>query len=250
MKRLLDFKMFVGRDISAAFREAESEHCDGCSRETSTINAIISSLPVLLHRIVSDSKDLVLAGGEKLWNFILPDWDYYASKTSEMPVTATMKQLLQSASATTTIPMTDYMLRHFDANGDGHISGDELWHMAEMWKQHLVNTERGVSWATWFQREWPLMDWKIGIFLWSTFGGILFLLAGFSVIPGRMHGISAKILRWPVLGVVYFLIAVELMCVKFIVRVRILDLGISYQSLKCSPSHRSPFSFGKIGSTR
>jgi hypothetical protein len=116
---------------------------------------------------------------------------------------------------TTTTPMMEYMLRHFDTNGDGHISGAELLTMAEMWKQQMLNAERGMSWATWFQREWPLMDWKIGMFLWSTFGGILFLLAGFSIIPGQMHRISAKILRWPVLGVVYFLIAVELMCVKW-----------------------------------
>jgi hypothetical protein len=86
--------------------------------------------------------------------------------------------------------------------------------MAEMWKQQMLSAERGISWTSWFQREWPLMDWKIGIFLWSTFGGILFLLAAFSIIPGQMHRISAKMLRWPVLGMVYFLIAVELMCVK------------------------------------
>ena len=205
--------MFGSRDKESAFpNDDDDEHAN--VQQNMTNIAILSSLPILLQQIVADSKDLVLTGGQKLWNFILPDWDYYSSKTSEtMP---TMKQLLQSArNATTTTPMMEYMLRHFDTNGDGHISGAELLTMAEMWKQQMLNAERGMSWATWFQREWPLMDWKIGIFLWSTFGGILFLLAGFSIIPGQMHRISAKILRWPVLGVVYFLIAVELMCVKW-----------------------------------
>ena len=205
--------MFGSRDKESAFpNDDDDEHAN--VQQNMTNIAILSSLPILLQQIVADSKDLVLTGGQKLWNFILPDWDYYSSKTSEtMP---TMKQLLQSArNATTTTPMMEYMLRHFDTNGDGHISGAELLTMAEMWKQQMLNAERGMSWATWFQREWPLMDWKIGMFLWSTFGGILFLLAGFSIIPGQMHRISAKILRWPVLGVVYFLIAVELMCVKW-----------------------------------
>ena len=206
--------MFGSRDKESAFPDDDDDNNHANVQQNMTNIAILSSLPILLQQIVADSKDLVLTGGQKLWNFILPDWDYYSSKTSEtMP---TMKQLLQSArNATTTTPMMEYMLRHFDTNGDGHISGAELLTMAEMWKQQMLNAERGMSWATWFQREWPLMDWKIGMFLWSTFGGILFLLAGFSIIPGQMHRISAKILRWPVLGVVYFLIAVELMCVKW-----------------------------------
>ena len=206
--------MFGSRDEESAFPDDDDDNNHANVQQNMTNIAILSSLPILLQQIVADSKDLVLTGGQKLWNFILPDWDYYSSKTSEtMP---TMKQLLQSArNATTTTPMMEYMLRHFDTNGDGHISGAELLTMAEMWKQQMLNAERGMSWATWFQREWPLMDWKIGMFLWSTFGGILFLLAGFSIIPGQMHRISAKILRWPVLGVVYFLIAVELMCVKW-----------------------------------
>ena len=206
--------MFGSRDKESAFPDDDDDNNHANVQQNMTNIAILSSLPILLQQIVADSKDLVLTGGQKLWNFILPDWDYYSSKTSEtMP---TMKQLLQIArNATTTTPMMEYMLRHFDTNGDGHISGAELLTMAEMWKQQMLNAERGMSWATWFQREWPLMDWKIGMFLWSTFGGILFLLAGFSIIPGQMHRISAKILRWPVLGVVYFLIAVELMCVKW-----------------------------------
>lgn len=199
-------------------------------RNILTSDAVLSSLPLLLHRLATDSKDLVLTGGHKLWNFILPDWDYYHSQTGggvagNFTSLASLKELLQSAGsnaaqhvhqARPNIPVGDFMLRHFDANGDGHISRHELLHMTEVWKQTLQEqaaATKNMNWAAWLQREWPLLDWKIGVFLWSTFGGLLLVLAGFSVIPGRTHGITAKILRWPVLGVVDFLIVVELVCV-------------------------------------
>jgi hypothetical protein len=116
---------------------------------------------------------------------------------------------------------SDFMLRHFDTNHDGTISSNELLNMTEfvrhmidmvrssttMTPPHLV---RDMSWITWFRREWPLMDWKLGVFIWRSFGGILFVLAVLSIIPGRLHGISGKLLRWPVLGMTYFLITVEL----------------------------------------
>lgn len=115
---------------------------------------------------------------------------------------------------------SDFMLRHFDTNSDGTISSNELLNMTEF-VHHMMAMVRSasttaphqlhdMSWITWFRREWPLMDWKLGVFIWRSFGGILFLLAVLSIIPGRLHGISGKILRWPVLGMTYFLITVEL----------------------------------------
>ena len=196
---------------STTTKQEEENHNNGkCdSYYNMTSNALLSSLPVLMQRFIADSKDLAVTGGQKLWNFILPNWEGYSSSDrgagSSLP---TMKQLIQSASSSASSPM-EFMLRHFDTNGDGHISASELLNMTEILK-HMPEPPAQISWATWFRREWPLLDWKIGVFLWSTFGGVLFLLAGFSIIPGRMHGISAKILRWPVLAVVNFLIIVEL----------------------------------------
>ncbi len=114
---------------------------------------------------------------------------------------------------------SDYMLRHFDTNNDGTISSHELLNMTEFvhHMMALIRNSTGtpsqlqdISWITWFRREWPLMDWKLGVFIWRSFGGILFILAVLSIVPGRLHGISGKILRWPVLGMTYFLITVEL----------------------------------------
>ena len=115
-------------------------------------------------------------------------------------------------------PGSDFMLRHFDTNNDGTISSNELLNMTEF-VHHMMAMVRStgspqqlqdMSWITWFRREWPLMDWKLGVFIWRSFGGILLVLAVLSIIPGRLHGISGKILRWPVLGMTYFLITVEL----------------------------------------
>ena len=122
---------------------------------------------------------------------------------------------------------SDYMLwRHFDTNHDGTISSHELLNMTEFFHHimALIRNSTGttaimtlssplpqnMSWITWFRREWPLMDWKLGVFIWRSFGGILLTLAVLSIVPGRLHGISGKILRWPVLGMTYFLITVEL----------------------------------------
>jgi len=208
----------MGRDHEAVESEASGQQ----QQQRTTMDAdfsywdlssgaILSSLPILLQRLVADSKDLAVAGGQKLWKFVLPSSIFSGKQQSyaeQLP--ATMKHLLQSASNSAATPV-EFMLRHFDTNGDGHISAAELLNMTEILKQHMPASQ--LSWGTWLQREWPLLDWKIGVFLWSTFGGILFLLAGFSVIPGRIHGFSAKVLRWPVLAVVNFLIVVELMCV-------------------------------------
>jgi hypothetical protein len=120
---------------------------------------------------------------------------------------------------------SDFMIRYFDTNQDGTISRTELLNMTEFVHQLMTmirvpqqqqqQSLQDMSWITWFRREWPLLDWKLGVFIWRSFGGILFVLAVLSIIPGRLHGISGKILRWPILGITYLLIAVELVYDRF-----------------------------------
>jgi hypothetical protein len=165
--------------------------------------AIMSSLPLLITKLAEDAKDLAANGTRKLIDFVLPKWS--SENPDSLP---TMKQLLDVASAHSP---SEFMLRNFDINGDGHISSAELLNMTEIMTEIMKRMpSTPETWATWFRREWPLMDWKIGVFLWRSFGGVLVLLAFLSVVPGRLHGISGKILRWPVLGMTYFLITVEL----------------------------------------
>jgi hypothetical protein len=121
---------------------------------------------------------------------------------------------------------SDFMLRHFDTNDDGTISRNEMLNITELvhgmmtkMRTHASSSPPPISWITWFRREWPLLDWKLGVFIWRSFGGLLFALALLSIIPGRMHSVSGKMLRWPVLGMTYFLVTVELMyvCIHIIV---------------------------------
>jgi hypothetical protein len=169
------------------------------------VPAVMSSLPLLVRQLAEDSKNWLLVAIHKLIVFILPKWSVEHPNTFP-----SMRELLEVASST--LSPSEFLLRNFDTNGDGQISSAELLNMTEILHHHHILVPRAPeSWATWFRREWPLMDWKIGVFLWRSFGGILFLLAFLSIVPGRLHGIAGKILRWPILGLTYFLITVELM---------------------------------------
>ena len=161
--------------------------------------ALVSSLPLLAERLVRDSRDGLIAAWHSFVQFLLPTW---MRNTPELPV-------LSLPNLHNVPNPGEFMLKVFDTNHDGHISAAELLHISDM-LQAASSRSHITSWSAWFSREWPLMDWKVGVFLWRTFGGILLLLSLCSIIPGRMHGWSARILRWPVLALTYFLVAVEL----------------------------------------
>jgi hypothetical protein len=181
-----------------------------------------SALANTTHRIIADSYQFTKNAIASVIDFVLPKWttNYY----HDMPALADLwhQYILDESSdhSSNKTRLADYMLRHFDTDGDGHISSSEfLANMNEALHQY-TGSRRTESWAAWFSREWPLMDWKVGVFLWKSFGGILVALAFCSVMPGRLHGISARILRWPLLGLVYGLIWVELL-VYIVIRIGI-----------------------------
>jgi hypothetical protein len=62
-------------------------------------------------------------------------------------------------------------------------------------------------------------------------GGLLLLIAIISLLPGRMHGIVGKLLRWPVLGVTYFMIGVEL-SVYIVIRIFIRIIETTFANSK------------------
>ena len=98
----------------------------------------------------------------------------------------------------------------------------------------ILSAARQAYPQTWFEflaRAWPLMDWKVGVFLWRSYGGILLLIAIMSLLPGRMHGIVGKLLRWPVLGLTYFMIGVEL-SVYIVIRVFIRIIESTFANSK------------------
>ncbi|CAB9524435.1 Patatin-like phospholipase domain-containing protein [Seminavis robusta] len=202
--------------------------------------AIWASLPILAGRVVRDSKDYLLLGGSKFLEFLLPKGILESMEDTEWPSTPfglqqLWEQTMQShASGINPNAVEDFLLKHFDSNGDGHIERSELLNMTEFMERWHASVTTPSSWTQWVSREWPLMDWKVGLFLWRAFGGILMTLCVLSIIPGKMHGISARILRWPVLALTYFLIAVEL-CVYVVIR-----LGIRLaECLVAKPKHRA-----------
>ena len=122
--------------------------------------------------------------------------------------------------------LAEYLMQHFDSNGDGQISATEL-----------LNAENLPTFAPGSQLFLPLhaqpthptsllgavlnmavLDMRLGLFVWHTFRWMLLLAAILSVVPGRLHGYSARLLRWPVLGLIYCLVIVELM-VYIVIRV-------------------------------
>ena len=101
----------------------------------------------------------------------------------------------------------------------GHISASELLNINPESFPSLppVANHRPQTLLHWFQCAWPLMDWKLGLFLWRSCKGLLLLIIAASMIPGRLHGVSSQLLRWPVLFFTYAMITAELM-VYIIVR--------------------------------
>jgi hypothetical protein len=164
--------------------------------------AIKASLPLLFHRISHDLYALIEVGTKKVSHFLLPGFwkgDWQAPN---------FLQMMESQANSTVVH--DFLLRHFDTNHDGHISPSELLNMTEIISKARYHATTPQTWLGWFSREWPLMDWKLGVFLWKSCSGLLILIAVVSLFPGRLHGYLGRALRWPVSGITYFMIGIEL----------------------------------------
>jgi hypothetical protein len=187
--------------------------------------ALLASFPILLHRLASDSKFYLEVFLQKAFQFVLPN-----PQKSQEWLTANLSQLWDTNE-------TIFLLSHFDINGDGHISASELVNITEIVAilQQQLQQQRGEAqnfWI-WLSREWPLFDWKLGLLLWRSFGGIIIVLAILSIVPGRLHSLSGKILRWPILILTYLLIAIEL--IVYIVIRLVIRLA---ETIVAKPKHR------------
>lgn len=88
----------------------------------------------------------------------------------------------------------------------GQISPSELLHV------NFENMPQANRYTPIITRltSWPLVDWNLATLLWRSCGGLLLLIVTASIIPGRLHVLSGRILRWPVLALTYLTIASEL----------------------------------------
>jgi hypothetical protein len=213
-----DFKQDAD-DVLLA-RQTEDTMWNSTTFYEQRLQVVMSSLPLLLSQFFTNTRYYLSVVTHRLLEFVSPQWEKHRPPA--------LSELWQMADESLTF--SEFMLQHFDSDGDGHISSKELLNLTEAFVKLQKAPE---TWWIWFSREWPLMDWKVGVFVWKSFGGILFLLACFSILPGPLHRISAKILRWPVLGLIYFLIVVELI-VYVIIRI-----GIRVaEYLIAKPKHR------------
>lgn len=196
--------------------------------------AIISSIPILLHRVVRDSQAFLQGALSKFFELLLPNWSRHSSYSAQAAIPSLRQLWEENVPQLPSNPLSETLMNHFDTNGDGHISAEEMFNMSEV-LETLTHPPHHpeLSWWGWFAQEWPLLDWKLGVFLYRTFGGILFLVAIFSVVPGALHGWSARLLRWPVLGLTYLLIWVELVVYTVIrLSIRVAEYSIA------RPKHR------------
>ena len=135
--------------------------------------------------------------------------------------------------------LADFMLQHFDSDGDGHITAQELKGMLNATMSdklsHLasinVQYQPPTRWLGWIHRMG--LDWQLGVFVWRTCSGLIISLAIASIVPGRLHGWAGRVIRFPILGITYFMIAVELVVYVMI------RLFIRFaETLFASPKHR------------
>ena len=177
--------------------------------------AILSSLPLLFQRLSSD----FLSYTGEVWHWLIgiPPHvsgflnDYYAEIADPVKLDAFNQTIVYKPPN-----LAELLLRNFDADQDGHISAHEILKGKDIPFAKLIemaesfeNRAKAVSWSSW-QHMWPMLDWKIGLFLWRSCGGLLLVILFASIVPGRLHAICGKVLRWPILGFTYLMISVEL----------------------------------------
>jgi len=192
------------------------------------IPALVSSLPLLLHKMKEDSGSFVYNSIMKMVHLLIPftreDFEWHAPHVPHVASEAYGN-------------VTQFLLSHFDLDEDGHISPSELLHVNF---EHFPNkphfqvptkyTGPLISRLT----SWPLVDWNLASLLWRSCGGLLIIFISASIIPGRLHGLSGRLLRWPVLALTYLTIASELV-VYIMVRLFIRLLESTFTTKK----HRS-----------
>jgi hypothetical protein len=167
--------------------------------------AIWSSLPLLLDRVGRDLLHFLQLPFQTAVNVLLPWTRTKQAWSAPKNIANLWDQALATSSNNS---FTEFMLRQFDTDQDGHISATELMKMKELLPSLMRETPH--SWVSWLNKTWPLLDWKVGVFLWRSCGGLLLVLVIATIVPGRLHGISGRILRWPILGITYFMIVTEL----------------------------------------
>lgn len=212
--------------------------------------SILASLPILFRKMRQDSTIFLqnLLSHFLLFitpSFLLSDPTSINRTASHHSITGALSSFFHTSSGALSstdvatvsssshpskpLVMIETIFKHFDTNGDGHISPSELLILKEKITEYYHEKVLGST-SFWWQ-AWPMIDWKIGIFLWRTCGGLLLLIGVLTIIPGHIHGYSGRILRFPILIITYFMISVELV-LYIIIRLFIRLVEATFSSKK------------------
>ena len=211
--------------------------------------ALLSSLPVLLSRFVRDAASFLVYYTSRFIQFLFPIWfRRWTVDTTDTIARAARDVTSEGGDFFSHIwpselkggnsTFVDYLLEKMDLNKDGKFSATEWSSNAEEMKRDIellayqyyqvivdrLNHQQHTSWYAWLRTaigNLISVDWSFGAYLWHTCSGLILVLIVTSIVPGRLHGWTGRALRFPVLGMTYMLISVELVVyalIRFAIR--------------------------------
>lgn len=192
---------------------------------------ILSSLPTLVRKMREDSRSVVYNSAKKIMYFLIPftredfEWNGINMPHPHVNLTQVYGNLTQS------------LVEVFNLEHENRASVSE-WMKTNMEALKEIQLHIPVVWVPtaprWLHFTWPFIDWNFGLLLWRSCGGLILLIIFASIVPGKLHSLSGRILRWPILAFTNFAIASELL-VYIIVRLFIRTV----ESLFSTKKHRS-----------
>ena len=176
---------------------------------THHLSLLLSSLPLLLTRLLSDIYNFV----SRQFNHVFSFFVSYSSTEKSDSFLAHLRSNADSAVLSLLDTFNSTSLHLLEAEEIKTIVRNTL-----LQQYHSMEMNR-VTWTTWIQTKFGHVlsaDRTLAFYLWGTCRGLIICLALTSIIPGRLHGWTGRLLRFPILGMVYLLIGVELLLYIFI----------------------------------
>jgi len=177
--------------------------------------ALLSSLPVLLLQLCHDGSTLLSHGLEHVVRFLFPEWlldktDSIVFESGEM-----LNQLRLSMQTSNSTSFVNQMMERIEGSNTEEMRRDfeAMMHHYYVIVSETVNKQQSSSWYAWMRETVTsimTIDWSLGAYLWRTSSGLILVLIITSIIPGRLHGWTGRLLRLPILCMTYLLIGVEL----------------------------------------
>lgn len=205
---------------------------------TSHLSALLSSLPLLLIRVVSDLSSFVFAKLHQLLVLFFPQgfrqWTAHGAESLSHAALEGSEILSHYFTNATFVSIMEKL------NSTSFVNAEEMKNaIVETLLANYHQAQKNIpdSWTNWLQTQLAHVmtaDRTLASYLWQTCRGLILFLAVTSIIPGRLHGWTGRALRFPVLGMVYALIFVELILYIFIrFAIRILEWMFA------NPKHRA-----------